>query len=46
MDELIELGVQINDDVDKTAFIEATAPVREQFGAQYSELLGRIEAVE
>jgi len=46
MAELVDLGVQINDDVDKEAFIEATAPVREQFGAQYSELLGRIEAVE
>jgi TRAP-type C4-dicarboxylate transport system substrate-binding protein len=46
MAELVDLGVQINDDVDKPAFIEATAPVREQFGAQYSELLARIEAVE
>jgi tripartite ATP-independent transporter DctP family solute receptor len=46
MAELEELGVQINDDVDKAAFIEATAPVREKFGAQYAELLERIEAVE
>ncbi len=46
MAELTELGVQINDDVDKAAFIEATAAVREKFGAQYAELLARIEAVE
>ncbi len=46
MAELETLGIQINDDVDKAAFIEATAPVREKFGAQYAELLARIEAVE
>ena len=46
MAELQELGVEINDDVDKDAFIEATAPVREKFGAQYAELLERIEAVD
>lgn len=46
MEELAGLGVQINDDVDKAAFIEATAPVREKFGAQYAELLARIDAVE
>lgn len=46
MEELEGLGVQINDDVDKAAFIEATAPVREKFGAQYAKLLERIEAVE
>jgi tripartite ATP-independent transporter DctP family solute receptor len=46
MDELAALGIQINDDVDKEAFIEATAPVREKFGGQYAELLERIDAVE
>lgn len=46
MEELVAHGVQINDDVDKAAFIEATAPVREQFGAQYADLLARIDAVE
>ena len=46
MAELEALGIQINDDVDKAAFIEATAPVREKFGGQYAELLERIEAVE
>jgi tripartite ATP-independent transporter DctP family solute receptor len=46
MEELVALGIQVNDDVDKAAFIEATAPVREKFGAQYAELLARIEAVE
>ena len=46
MGELEGLGVKINSDVDKDAFIEATAGVREQFGAKYSELLARIEAVQ
>jgi tripartite ATP-independent transporter DctP family solute receptor len=46
MGELEGLGVKINADVDKDAFIEATAPVREQFGAKYAELLARIEAVQ
>ena len=43
MGELEGLGVKINSDVDKAAFIEATAPVREQFGAKYAELLTRID---
>ena len=43
MSELEGLGVKINSDVDKDAFIEATALVRERFGAKYSELLARIE---
>lgn len=46
MEELEAMGIQINDDVDKAAFIEATAPVREKFGAQYAELLEKIAAVE
>lgn len=46
MEELEAIGIQINDDVDKAAFIEATAPVREKFGAQYGDLLEQIEAVE
>ncbi len=46
MEELLALGVKINDDVDKPAFIEATAPVREKFGAKYADLLARIEAVQ
>ena len=46
MEELVAIGIQVNDDVDKAAFIEATAPVREKFGGQYAELLERIEAVE
>ncbi|MGI9503536.1 MAG: TRAP transporter substrate-binding protein [Geminicoccaceae bacterium] len=46
MCELEGLGVKINNDVDKDAFIEATAPVRKQFGAKYSELLARIDAVQ
>lgn len=46
MTELEGLGVTINTDVDKEAFIEATAGVREQFGAKYADLLARIDAVE
>ncbi|MEZ5932302.1 MAG: TRAP transporter substrate-binding protein [Alphaproteobacteria bacterium] len=46
MGDLEGLGVKINTDVDKEAFIEATAPVREQFGAKYADLLTRIDAVQ
>ncbi len=46
MAELQGLGVQINADVDKPAFIAATAPVREKFGEKYKDLIVRIEAVE
>lgn len=42
---LVETGVKINDDVDKAAFIEATAPVREKFGEKYATILAAIEAV-
>ena len=45
MAKLQEMGVQINE-VDKQPFIEATAPVREKFGEQYAEILGKIEAVQ
>jgi tripartite ATP-independent transporter DctP family solute receptor len=45
MADLEGLGVKINQ-VDKAAFIAATAPVRDKFGAQYAELLKRIEAVQ
>lgn len=46
MGELEGLGVKINTDVDKDAFVEATAPVREQFGAKYADLLARVDAVQ
>ncbi|MDF1585063.1 TRAP transporter substrate-binding protein [Marinimicrococcus flavescens] len=46
MEELAGLGIKINKDVDKQAFIEATAPVREKFGAKYKDLIARIEKVE
>ncbi|NJO37168.1 MAG: TRAP transporter substrate-binding protein [Rhizobiales bacterium] len=46
MGELEGLGVKINADVDKAAFVEATAGVREQFGANYADLLARIDAVQ
>jgi tripartite ATP-independent transporter DctP family solute receptor len=45
MKELEGLGVKINADVDKPAFIKATAPVREKFGAKYADLLAQVEAV-
>jgi hypothetical protein len=32
-------------EVDKKLFYEATAPVREKYGAPYAELIKRIEAV-
>jgi len=32
--------------VDKKAFFDATAPVREQYGAQYADLMKRISAVQ
>jgi tripartite ATP-independent transporter DctP family solute receptor len=46
MTELEGMGVKINRDVDKAAFIEATAPVREKFGEKYKELIARIDEVE
>ena len=32
--------------VDKKPFYDATAPVREKYGAQFAELIQRIEAVQ
>ncbi len=32
-------------DIDNKAFFDATAPVRAKYGAQYSDLMKRIEAV-
>lgn len=46
MEELAGMGIKINEDVDKEAFIEATAPVREKFGEKYKDLLARIGKVE
>ncbi|HBS80781.1 MAG TPA: C4-dicarboxylate ABC transporter, partial [Pseudomonas sp.] len=33
-------------EVDKKPFYDATAPVREKYGAPYAELIKRIEAVQ
>ncbi|MEJ8572635.1 TRAP transporter substrate-binding protein [Microbaculum marinum] len=44
MDILREKGVTIVENVDKTPFIEATKSVREKHGADYADLLKRIEA--
>jgi TRAP-type C4-dicarboxylate transport system substrate-binding protein len=33
-------------DVDKQSFIEATAPVREEYGAPYADLVARIQALQ
>lgn len=46
MADLLAAGVQINDDVDKPAFIEATAPIREKFGEKYAAILEQIAAVQ
>ncbi len=44
--KLKEKGVTFVDDVDKKAFIDATAPVREKYGAPFADLVKRIQAVE
>jgi tripartite ATP-independent transporter DctP family solute receptor len=46
MTELEGLGVKINADVDKAAFIEATADVRQKYGEKYKELIAKVEAVD
>lgn len=45
LDKLRGQGYEIITDVDKTPFIEATAPVREQFGEKFSDLIQRAAAV-
>ena len=46
LDKLRAQGYEIITDVDKTPFIEATAPVRQQFGEKFSDLIQRAAAVE
>lgn len=46
LDKLRARGYEIITDVDKTPFIEATAPVREKFGEKFSDLIQRAAAVE
>lgn len=43
LEQLKSQGTEIITDIDKQPFIEATAPVREKFGAKYSELIERIQ---
>ncbi|MBA1272198.1 TRAP transporter substrate-binding protein [Stutzerimonas azotifigens] len=43
--KLKEAGVEFIE-VDKKPFFDATAPIREKYGAPYAELIKRIEAVE
>ena len=45
MEQLVAAGVKINNDVDKPAFIQATAPIREKFGEKYKVILEQIAAV-
>jgi hypothetical protein len=42
---LEEAGIEVITDIDKGPFIEATAPVREKYGSEFSEILKRAEAV-
>lgn len=44
--KLKEKGVTFVDDVDKKPFVEATAPVREKYSADFADLVKRIQAVE
>ena len=39
-------GINVIRDVDKGPFIQATAPVRNKFGAKYADLIKRAQAVE
>jgi tripartite ATP-independent transporter DctP family solute receptor len=45
MEALAKDGVKIIADVDKQPFIDATEPLRQKYGAKYSELMARIQAV-
>lgn len=44
--KLKEKGVTFVDDVDVKAFIDATAPVREKYGAPYADIVKKIQAIE
>ncbi len=46
LDKLRAQGYEIITDIDKTPFIEATAPVREKFGEKFSDLIKRAAAVD
>ena len=45
LEDLKSKGIEVVTDVDKAPFIEATAPVREKFGAKFADLIKRAEAV-
>lgn len=42
MNKLKGIGFQIIEDVDKEPFIQATKPIRDKFGAKYTDLLKKI----
>lgn len=44
--KLKEKGVTFVDDVDIQAFIDATAPVREKYGAPYADIVKKIQAIQ
>lgn len=46
LDVLRENGIEVITDIDKGPFIEATAPVREKYGSEFSDILKRAEAVD
>ena len=46
LDLLASKGIEVITEVDKGPFIEATAPVREQFGSKFADLIARAAAVE
>lgn len=46
LDRLREAGINVITNIDKGPFIEATEPVRAKFGAKYTDLIARIQAVE
>lgn len=45
LDALKKQGIEVITDIDKGPFIEATAPVREKFGAEFADLIDRASQV-
>ncbi len=45
LDVLREQGIEVITDIDKTPFIEATEPVRAEFGSQFADLIAKASAV-
>ena len=46
LDVLKEQGVEIVTEIDKDPFIKATAPVREKFGSEFSDLIRRASEID